>query len=297
MNATRSRRSGLRLALALSVAFVPHEASAAYSCSVAVTSISTVYSPTVPTANESTGSYTITCSRLGSDPDTLDYTLDADNGTHAQGNNNRVQFGGAANRYFYEPYRNPGCNGEWRNTNATDINGTLSFGGSLIATATAPFYLCVPGSQPVDPAGTYTDTIGVTLRREQPGPDPLLATTTFGVSVITLNSCQISAAPGPITFNYTSFQGAPAIASNSFGVRCTTGLSYSMSLDATNVLDNAVNLNYALSVSTPSATGTGVTQTFAVSGTMPGGQSGLCGGGACTNATATNKTRTLTITY
>jgi hypothetical protein len=30
---------------------------------------------------------------------------------------------------------------------------------------------------------------------------------------------------------------------------------------------------------------------------MPAGQSGLCGGGTCTNAAATNKTRTLTITY
>ena len=287
----------LRVALALFASFVASNLHAAYSCSVTATSISTVYSPTVGTPNESTGSYTITCSRLGSDPASLNYTLDANNGLQPAGNQNRVQFGGPANRYNYQPYRNPGCNGEWRNTGATDINGTLNFGASLTTTFTGPFYLCVPGSQPVDPAGTYTDTVTVTMRRDQPGPDPLLATTTFGVSVITTNSCQINVTPGPITFNYTSFQGAPAVGSNSFGVRCTTGLPYTMGLDATNVLDDAVNLNYTLAVSVPGSTGTGVTQTFAVNGTMPAGQSGLCGGGVCTNAAATNKTRTLTITY
>lgn len=287
----------LRIALAVAVGFSAFDLHAAYSCSVTATSISTVYSPTVATANESTGSYTITCSRLGTDPATLDYTLDANNGLQPAGNQNRVQFGGAANRYNYQPYRNPGCVGEWRDTGATDINGTLNFGASLTATFTGPFYLCVPGSQPVDPAGTYTDTVTVTLRRNQPGPDPLLATTTFGVSVITTNSCQINVTPGPITFNYTSFQGAPAVASNSFGVRCTTGLFYTMGLDATNIVDNAVNLNYTLAVSAPNSTGTGITQTFGVNGTMAAGQSGLCGGGVCTNATATNKTRTLTITY
>lgn len=274
------------------------DARAAYSCTVSATSITTVYSPTVATNNESTGSYTITCSRLASDPATFDYTLDANNGTHAQGNNNRVQFGGPANRYFYEPNRNPGCGSEWRNSNATDINGTLTFlGGSLTASFTGPFYLCVPGSQAVDPAGTYTDTVGVDLRRAQPGPDPLLASTTFGVSVITTNSCQISVTPGPVTFNYTSFQPAPALASNSFGIRCTTGLPYTMSLDATSLTDNAVNLSYTLAVSQASATGNGATQTFSVNGTMAAGQSGTCAVASCTNAAATNKTRTLTVTY
>lgn len=275
-------------------------APAAYTCSVTATSITTVYSPTVPTDNESTGSYTITCSRLLSDPATLNYTLDADNGTHAAGNANRVQFGGPGNRYFYEPNRNPGCASEWRNTNGTDINGTLNFGASTTATFTGPFYLCVPGSQPVDPAGTYTDTVTVDLRRSQPGPDPLLASTTFAVSVITTNSCQINVSPGPITFIYTSFQAGPSVGSNSFGVRCTTGLFYSLSLDATSVLDNAVDLNYTLALSAPSSTGTGVTQSFTVDGSMPAGQAGTCAAGppaTCSNAAATNKTRTITVTY
>jgi spore coat protein U-like protein len=283
--------------VAMAACLASFGALAAYSCSVTATSISTVYSPTVATANESTGSYTITCSRLGTDPASFNYTMDANNGLQPAGNQNRVQFGGAANRYNYQPYRNPGCVGEWRNTGGTDINGTLNFGGSLPASFTGPFYLCVPGPQPVDPAGTYTDTVTVTLRQQVAGPDPLLATSTFGVSVITTNSCQINVPPGPLTFNYTSFQGAPAVGSNSFGVRCTTGLFYSMSLDATSVLDNAVNLNYTLAVSAASANGNGITQNHAVNGTMAAGQSGLCAGGVCTNAAATNKTRTLTITY
>lgn len=290
-------RAVMRVAFAMGACLGSFEAIAAYTCSVTATSISTVYSPTVATVNESTGSYTITCSRLGSDPASFNYTLDANNGLQPAGNQNRVRFGAPANRYNYEPYRNPGCNGEWRNTNGTDINGTFSFGASLTATFTGPFYLCVPGSQPVDPAGTYTDTVTVTLREDRPGFDPLLATSTFGVLVITTNSCQINVPPGAMTFNYTSFQGAPAAASNAFGVRCTTGLFYTMSLDATNVLDNAVNLNYTLALSATTANGNGITQNYAVNGTMAAGQGGLCATGICTNALSTNKTRTLTVTY
>jgi len=80
-------------------------------------------------------------------------------------------------------------------------------------------------------------------------------------------------------------------------VRCSLALAYTMSLDATSVLDNAVNLSYTLALSSTSATGSGVTQTHSVNGTMAAGQSGLCPGGVCTNAAATNKTRTLTVTY
>lgn len=297
MTAAQLLRTTASVAFALVSSVAAFQASAAYVCSVTATSITTVYEPTIAPDNESTGSYTISCTRLASDPNTFNYTLDANNGIHAAGNQNRVQFNVAANRYNYELYRNPGCAGEWRNTGATDISGTLNFGASLTATFTGPFYLCVPAPQPVDPAGTYTDTVTVTLRRQVPGPDPLLATATFAVSVITTPSCQISVAPGPVTFNYTSFQVAPAVASTTFGVRCTTLLPYTMSLDATNVTDDAVNLAYALALSAPGGSGSGLTQVYSVTGTMAGGQSGTCPTGSCTNAAATNKTRTLTVTY
>jgi spore coat protein U-like protein len=285
------------LVVAAAACAVTSEASAAYSCTLGITAITTVYSPTVATPNDSTGSYTISCTRTGGSDSTMNYTLRADDGNQPVGggvSQNRVQFGGAANRYTYELYRDAGYTQTWGNTNPTDIAGTLNFGGAATATFTGPFYLRVFGSQPVDPAGTYTDVVQVDLNPEGGGNNE---SAFLNVTVITLPSCQINLAPGPITFNYASFQGAPAVGSNSFGVRCTTGLNYTMSLDATNVVDNAVSLSYTLALSAPSSTGTGITQNFAVNGTMPAGQSGVCGGGVCTNASSTNKTRTLTITY
>ena len=280
------------------VCLAPLEAGAAYSCTLSITAITTVYSPTVATPNDSTGSYTISCTRTGGSDSTMNYTLRADDGNQPVGGggvtHNRVQFGGAANRYTYEIYRDAAYSQTWGDTNPTDIAGTLNFGGASTATFTGPFYLRVFGSQPVDPAGTYTDVVQVELNPEGGGNT---VPANLNVTVITLPSCQINLAPGPITFNYASFQGAPAVGSNSFGVRCTTGLNYTMSLDATNVVDNAVSLSYTLALSAPGSTGTGITQNFAVNGTMPAGQSGVCGGGVCTNAASTNKTRTLTITY
>jgi spore coat protein U-like protein len=286
------------LLLATTACALSFDASAAYSCTLSITAIATVYSPTVATPNDSTGSYTINCTRTGGSDSTMNYTLRADDGNQPVGGGgvtqNRVQFGGAANRYTYELYRNAGYTQVWGDTGGTDINGTLNFGGAATATFTGPFYLRVFAPQAEDPAGTYTDTVDVALNPEGGGNT---ATALLNVTVITLDACQINVRPGPVAFNYTSFQGAPAVGSNSFGVRCTTGLPYSMSLDATSVVDNAVNLSYTLALSTTSSAGTGITQNFAVNGTMPAGQSGVCGGGVCTNASSTNKTRTLTITY
>jgi len=264
------------------------EANAAYTCSIAVTAISTVYSPTVATPNDSTGSYTMNCTRTGGSDATMNYTLRANNGNQPNGNTNRVQFGGAANRYNYELYRDAGFSQEWRNTGATDIAGTLNFGGSATASFTGPFYLRVPGSQPVDPAGNYTDTVTVSLNPEGGGNT---ATANLNVSVVTTNSCQIYTPPGNVNFTYTSFQVAAAAASTSFGTRCTTALPYTMALDATS--GTLLGLNYTLALSTPSATGTGVVQAHSINGTIAGGQAGTCAVASCVGS----QTRTLTISW
>jgi len=288
MTAPRKLRQTAALALALTACIVSIEASAAYSCSITVTAISTVYSPTVATPNDSTGSYTLSCTRAAGDSSNMTYTLRADNGIHSAGNQNRVQFGAAANRYNYELYRNAGYTQVWGNTGATDINGTLVFGASLSATFTGPFYLRVPGSQPVDPAGSYTDTVTVTLNPQGGGNT---VTAPMSVTVITTNSCQISVPPGNVDFTYTSFQVAASAAGTLYGVRCTTALPYTMALDATS--GTLLGLSYMLSLSSSSSTGTGFTQTYTIDGSIAGGQAGTCATAVCTGS----QTRTLTVTY
>ena len=131
------------------------------------------------------------------------------------------------------------------------------------------------------------------------------ATGTFNVLINLTSKCEINstnAATGALitdlTFDYTSFQTAPATPTTSFNVRCTNTLPYALSLDATSVTDNATNLAYTLALSGATATGTGANQVITVTGTMAAGQSGTCGTTAvCTNAAATNKQRMLTVTY
>ena len=131
------------------------------------------------------------------------------------------------------------------------------------------------------------------------------ATGTFDVVINLTSKCEINStatATGAVvtnlTFNYTSFQIAAATgAGGGFNVRCTNTLPYTMALDNSGATDNAVQLAYTLGLSAVGATGTGVNQPHSVTGSMAGGQAGNCVGGVCNNSVATNKTKTLTITY
>jgi spore coat protein U-like protein len=279
-----------RLAAALLLASAAAPSFAAITCSVSVTSITSVYDPTVATNNVSTGSYAISCTRLAGDPNSLTWSLGADNGLQPGGGSNRAERAGGQ-RYSYDVYRlSPYTNGNrWQDGGGTRFTGTLNFGAALTATQSGSFDLVVYGSQTVQPAGTYTDTIGVTLRNST--TNVTLNTSTFGVSVITTNACQISVPPGNINLNYTSFQGSAATANTTFGVRCTTALPYTMALDATS--GTVLGLTYTLALSQNSGTGIGSTQSYSIDGTMAAGQVGTCASATCSGS----QTRTLTITY
>lgn len=268
---------------ALLLGFAGAPSFAAITCSVTVTAITTVYDPTVATDNVSTGSYVISCTRLAGDPNSLNWSLAADDGLQPGGGDNRVQ--GAGGRYSYDVYRSAG--NKWGST--APFTGTLNFGAGLTATQSGAFDLVVFGNQNVRAAGTYTDIVTVTLRNTTAGTT--LNTGTFNVSVITTNACQIAVPPADINLSYTSFQLAAAAASTSFGVRCTTALPYTMALDATS--GTVLNLTYTLALSQTSGTGTGVTQTYSINGSMAGGQAGKCATANC----SASQTRTLTITY
>lgn len=285
------RRLSAAVAACVLGALCALEATAAITCSVSVTSVNVVYDPASPVQNVTTGSYTVTCNRLASDPNTLAWRLAVNNGLQPGGGFNRVRrvAGPATDRYNYETYRSPG--NVWGNTNTTRFTGTLVFGGALTASVSGAFDIVMPGSQPVDPAGTYTDTLTVELRRNTGFP-LVLDTATFGVTVITTNSCQISVPPGNVSFTYTSFQAAAAAASTSYGVRCTTALPYTMALDAAS--GTLLGLTYTLSLAPASSgTGTGATQTYNINGSIAGGQAGTCATAMCTGS----QTRMLTLTW
>ena len=287
---SQTRLAGLvgKLAAAL-VCLAASTAHAAYVCNVSVTNVSLAFVPTIAATNVMTGSYTINCTRLGSDPNVLNWSLANNNGGAGAGGNNFANLGG--NTYQYDTYFPGSLTNKWGSGAALRFTGAMNFGGSLNASASGSFDVVVVGTQAVGPTGTYTDTVGLRLRNTSTGAtigaNPIAS---FVVSLVTSNYCQISVSPGDLNFTYTSFQVAAATASTTYGVRCTL-IPYTMSLDATS--GTLLGLTYNLSLSTSSTTGTGVTQTHTINGSIAGGQAGTCATGSCSGS----QTRTLTITY
>jgi hypothetical protein len=131
------------------------------------------------------------------------------------------------------------------------------------------------------------------------------ATGNFDVTINLASKCEINstaAATGAVITNldltYTSFQTTDATGTTSFNVRCTKDLGYTLALDSDTVTDNVLDLEYTLALSASSGSGNGLTaQPITVTGTIAKDQAGTCATASCDNAAATNKQRTLTVSY
>ena len=124
-----------------------------------------------------------------------------------------------------------------------------------------------------------------------------LSASPFNVIINLTSACVITTQPSNITLNYTSFAAGPATGTTTAGVKCTGSLPYTVALDQTTTLDDAVNLNYSTSVLPASGTGTGLAQTHTITAAITVPQAGTCATATCDNSAATNRTRTLTVTY
>ncbi|MBL8521195.1 MAG: spore coat protein U domain-containing protein [Betaproteobacteria bacterium] len=123
-------------------------------------------------------------------------------------------------------------------------------------------------------------------------------TGTFNVNITLTTACTLTTI-NDLNFAYTSFQAAAATPTSGggFSVTCTNGVPYTFGLDALTTTDDAVNLTYTLSLPTPAA-GTGAAQAYTIGGSIAASQGGTCASlGSCTNAAATNRQRTLTVTF
>lgn len=120
----------------------------------------------------------------------------------------------------------------------------------------------------------------------------------FNVDITLTSACTIST-PTNLAFAYTALQPTNATATSPFSITCPSSLPYTLALSGASVTDDAVGLAYTLSITSPggAGTGTGSAQNFSVDGVIASGQSGTCLTATCTNAAATNKTHTLTVTY
>ena len=284
--------SVLRFALAALLCTCVLQARAAITCQVTSSGFTSVYSENIATANDTTGSYTVTCTRgLTTDPITFAYTLRANDGVNANAPpTNRARAGGS--RINYELYRTAAGSGPWNATTATAFAGTVNFGTSttMSASDSKPFYARIPALQNVN-AATFTDTVIVTLFNSTGTVQ--MDTGTMAVTIINTASCQFTTPPGTITFNYISFQATAATTNTPYSVRCTSGVPYTATLSATG--GTLLALPYTLTLSNAATVAAnGLPQNYTIDGSIAAGLSGTCSFANCTSAP---QARTLTITY
>lgn len=280
----------IQVLAATALLFAATWAQAAITCSIDQPSpgFSSAYVPSNPGTNITQTSFTVTCTRgLVTDATTVNYSIATNNGLNPGGGSNNAAFGG--NLIKYDTYRDSGCSLRWKGGgNVFTLSMTLGAVGVPTSVQTT-YWGCIPAGQTGLPAGTYTDTVTMTLTAA--GTTIVGAPFTFPVSIFTPSVCTITSAPGNIVFAYTAFQAAPATANTTFGATCTNLLPYTMALNATSGVVSG--LQYLLALSAASSTGTGFQQTHSINGTMPASQAGTCATGSCS---ATN-IHTLTITY
>ena len=263
-----------------------------FACAVSSASgISLVYDPISPTQTVGMGTVAITCTKSGSNTDTVYYELGLSGGVNLSGSQSRALNGASA--IAYNTWRDVGNSQVWNDISSNRIKGSLT--STTSSTVYLNYYISVPSAQNVG-AGTYLDTQTAKLYQ---GISAALAATsmsptvqTFGVSLAVAGKCALSSPPGNVNFQYTSFQTTASLASTSFAVTCMSNTTYDMSLDSTS--GSLLGLNYSLSLSkTGVQTGNGLAQSATINGSMASGQSGTCSGAACT----ASQVRTLTITY
>lgn len=231
--------------------------------------------------------FTVSCTRSSpSDPGSVSYNVTADNGLYFSGQNNNAALGGAFLRY--DLYTSAACSTTWKGRRA--ISDTIVWTGGATGTVTkqTSFWACILTAQTAINAGTYTDTVRLTLAYGSNNTPTVSGTVPISIQAPAL--CTMATPAGNLTLNYTAF-GAQVSQSTSFAVTCTNGMPYTIATDATSGV--LTGLRYQLTLSSNSANGTGVPQSYSITATVPGGQAGTC---PTANCSAT-RAHVLTITY
>jgi hypothetical protein len=272
-------------------------AHAAITCSPPIsTGFSTAYATNGVVPNTTQGQVSFTCTRSAAGDPTVVY-LRANNGVNVCAGSNDASFGGTCIRY--EAYIASTCTGTiWTSTaNASFI--TVNLANVLTP---QPFNIsywgCIvtAGQNPAAGAGTYTDTVGTTLKSTSNNTGgTVYNTSTFPVAITFPATCSAPTVGNVAFGTYVAFRATPLVATSTITLSCTSRLPYTMSLNANSGV--VAGLNYTLTINslTPpvSSRGTGPGQTHSLVGTMPANQAGTCATGTC----AGTNVHTLTITY
>lgn len=275
-----------KIIIALLLVLLAPWAHANINCTISSTGFSTTYLPASLTPNITQSSFTLNCSKGILDPANTNYTVTVNNGLNATGVLNRASLSG--NFISYDTYSNSGCTTAFSST--SPITGSVTSNSSV----TVNYWGCITSLGQYVPAGTYTDMVTISVSYT---PINILGgtgtdTNTFPVTIINPAICSVTSIDNVAFGTYVAFRATPLIAPNAnIVLNCTPSLSYNLALDANSGV--VAGLNYSLSLSATTSSGSGPGQTHTISGTMPANQAGTCTTGTCSDSDP----RTLTITY
>lgn len=272
------------------------------SCNVSSAGFANGYVPANPGTSITSTTFTVTCTRDnagGPVNATVQYELTANNGVNPLGTQNRAALAGSFLNYNLAT--DATCATPWKGATVIPVpTGTFPIAKNSTVSASHTFYGCIPpGQLALPPEGIYTDTVTMTFSLGKVTGTSAFTGGSIPVNIIAPATCNITAPPSNLAFAYTSFSPTVVLANSTFGVSCTTSLTYTISLDA--VAGVIAGVNYALALNTVAnggvnplpAVGTGIPQTFFINGSLAAGQSGTCTAGNCSGS----QVRTLTITY
>jgi spore coat protein U-like protein len=159
-------RFALLLACLLSSMVVAGSAQAAADCTAAAGGVAFgAYNPLVTTADDSTGTVTVTCTNTGGGNTTVNYTLALSTGVSGAYSQRHMKAG--TPMLNYNLYRDSARSVVWGNGSGgtSQITGSLTVGsgaGNGTRSATYTVYGRVQAQQDAAP-GTYSDSIVITL--------------------------------------------------------------------------------------------------------------------------------------
>jgi spore coat protein U-like protein len=203
----------------------------------------------------------------------------------------------------YQIYHRSATSGIWNEGTGVASNNTGA-GGVLYRLANSAavqnfsyvYYLNIPAGQTTAPAGIYDDLlITATIRLSTAGglsTGTVLGSTIFGASASIVSSCYFSTSPSSLVLNYTSFTGTAVTGNSTFALSCTSGSPYTLAIGPP-ATGTALGIDYTLTLSAASGTGTASPQSFGVTGTAAANQAGTCATSTCS---ATNP-HTITVTF
>lgn len=277
----------------------------AQSCTIttaATLSSGTNYNPFNAGFNDTTGAFSITCTRPrgGQNKFPGTFYVGATNGLNYAAASRRLRLGATANYLNYALYRTAaGCTTAWGSTTVAEVYSLANSNTQGNDTTTNPnpltsgtsFCFRITGGVNTAPPGIYTDTIQIAVAES---PTVIWGTASVTFQTTIQPACLFLSTPSDMSLNYTSFQVGNATGTTSFEMKCTNTTSYTVAFDTAS--GTILGLNYNLGVSPASGLGTGTPQTapgHTVTATVPGGQVGTCAAGTCNSSV----TRNVTISY